>query len=202
MTAFVANLLAILAIVAILAAVVLLVFWVINREPAAAEDEPMTSAETPVADEAEGAAPASRSGDRLWLTAAWIVPTIAMSGSLYFSEVAQYVPCVLCWYQRIAMYPLVVLLGIAALRGQAAIRPYVLALSLIGGAISAYHIMVQRIPNLPTGSCSLDSPCTAIYVEVFGFVSIPVMAFSAFLLIAALMLAGPLLAPRLTGTQR
>lgn len=114
------------------------------------------------------------------LGAALVVAVTAMSGSLYFSEVARLEPCVLCWYQRIAMYPLVPLLAIAALRREAAIRPYVLVLAGIGALISAYHVAVQRIPGLPTTSCSLTAPCSAIQVEVLGFVTIPVLALVAF----------------------
>lgn len=114
------------------------------------------------------------------LAGALLVAVTAMSGSLYFSEVARFEPCVLCWYQRIAMYPLVPLLALAALRRDAAVRPYVLALAGIGAVISAYHVAVQRIPELPTTSCSLTAPCSAIQVEVLGFVTIPVLALVAF----------------------
>jgi disulfide bond formation protein DsbB len=96
------------------------------------------------------------------------------------------------------MYPLVIVIGIAAVRDELRIRPYVLALCLIGAAVSVYHYAVQHIPGIPSGSCSLDAPCTAIYVEVFGFVTIPFMAFSAFALIISLMLAGPLLVRRVS----
>lgn len=122
----------------------------------------------------------------LWL--AFAVALTATAGSLYLSEVAGFVPCTLCWYQRIAMYPLVVLLGIAAWRGEDSIRRYVVPLAAIGAVIAAYHVALQRLPGLPSGACSLDAPCTAIYVERFGFVTIPVMALVAFLAILALLL--------------
>lgn len=122
----------------------------------------------------------------LWL--AWLVAATAMAGSLYLSEVAGFVPCALCWYQRIAMYPMAVLLLIAAVRGDHGFRVYGAALALVGGAISAYHVLVQRLPGLPSGSCSAEAPCTAIYVERFGFVTIPVMALCGFLAIAVILL--------------
>ena len=123
----------------------------------------------------------------LWLAA--IVATVATAGSLYFSEVAGYVPCALCWYQRIAMYPLVVLLGIAAVRGDIGIRRYVGPIAAVGAVISIYHIGVERLPGLPTGSCSLDAPCDLIWVERFGVITIPVMALAGFLAILTLLFA-------------
>lgn len=122
----------------------------------------------------------------IWL--AWLVAATAMAGSLYFSEVVGFIPCTLCWYQRIAMYPLAILLLIAAVRGDRGIRPYGATLALIGAAISTYHVLVQRLPALPSGSCSVEAPCTAIYVERFGFVTIPVMALIGFLTIATALI--------------
>ena len=123
----------------------------------------------------------------LWLAA--IVALTATSGSLYFSEVAGFEPCALCWYQRIAMYPLVLVLGIAAWRGNVGVSRYVVPLAGIGAVISAYHIGVERLPGLPTGACSIDVPCDLIWVERFGFITIPVMALAGFLAILALVLA-------------
>ena len=121
----------------------------------------------------------------LWL--AWLVAATAMAGSLYFSEVAGLIPCTLCWYQRIAMYPLAVILLVAALRRDFGARPYATALAGIGAVISAYHVLLQRIPDLPSGSCSLQAPCTAIDLERFGFVTIPVMALVGFATILVLL---------------
>ena len=123
----------------------------------------------------------------LWLAA--IVALTAMSGSLYFSEVAGVEPCALCWYQRISMYPLVLLLGIAAWRGDAGVSRYAVPLASIGAVISVYHIGVERLPGLPTGACSIDVPCDLIWVERFGFITIPVMALAGFLAIIVLLLA-------------
>ncbi|HJP71151.1 MAG TPA: disulfide oxidoreductase [Candidatus Limnocylindria bacterium] len=122
----------------------------------------------------------------LWL--AFVVALTATSGSLYFSEVAHFTPCALCWYQRIAMYPMVVILGIAALRDDRGVARYAVPLAAIGAFISAWHIGVERIPGLPSGACSLDVPCSLIYVEVVGFVTIPTMALAGFLSIITLLL--------------
>jgi disulfide bond formation protein DsbB len=126
----------------------------------------------------------------LWV--AWLVATVATLGSLYLSEIAHFTPCPLCWYQRIAMYPLVVLLGIAAVRRDTNIRPYVITQAGIGAVIAAYHSWIQAFP--PVGGstfCTADAPCTARYIWEFGFVSIPFMALCGFLTIVVFtLLAG------------
>ena len=125
------------------------------------------------------------------LTGAFVVAVLATGGSLYFSEVAGYEPCTLCWYQRIAMYPLVVVLGIAAWRGDARVRRYVLPIVAIGAAIALYHYALERVPALDTGVCSSAVPCTLIWFQQLGFITLPYLALSAFLLIGALVwLAG------------
>lgn len=112
----------------------------------------------------------------------------ATGGSLYYSQIAGFIPCVLCWYQRIAMYPLVPILAIAAILGDRGVWRYGLPLSAAGLAIAVYHIVLQLRPALDVGACSAEAPCTMRYVAVFGFVSIPVMAAGGFLLISALLL--------------
>lgn len=129
---------------------------------------------------------------RVALPAAWLVACVCMAGSLYYSEVAKFTPCALCWYQRICMYPLAVILGIAAFRKDLGIRVYVTTLTVIGAVIAAYHSYIQAFPP-PGGSsfCTATAPCTERYVWELGFVSIPFMALSGFLFIMALMaLAG------------
>jgi len=121
----------------------------------------------------------------LWL--AFALAATATLGSLYFSEVGHLVPCTLCWYQRTAMYPLAIILGIAAWRYDRGIRPYAITLATIGAVVAAYHVALQRLPGLPSGSCSLEAPCTAIELERFGFVTIPVMALIGFLSIIVVL---------------
>ena len=119
---------------------------------------------------------------------AFVVALVATLGSLYLSEVAHFLPCRLCWYQRIAMYPLPVLLGIAWWKRDAGIRRYVVPLALIGLLISTYHILVERFPSLEdSGVCEVSNPCTIRWVERFGFVTIPTMAFAGFALISGLL---------------
>lgn len=122
------------------------------------------------------------------LRLAWAMATIAMLGSLYYSEVAGFPPCEYCWYQRIAMYPLVVILGIAMVRSDYAIRRYVLALAVPGGIISMYHYAVERFPDLQVGECSLQIPCSQVWVWKFDLVSIAFMAFVCFSVIVTVLL--------------
>ncbi|HVL04441.1 MAG TPA: disulfide bond formation protein B [Acidimicrobiales bacterium] len=117
------------------------------------------------------------------------VALVATLGSLYLSEVANFPPCRLCWYQRIAMYPLVPVLAVAIRRRDAGVRFYALPLALIGGAISAYHVVLERFPSLESGVCEVANPCTLIWVRRFGYLTIPAMALSAFALLTVLLLA-------------
>jgi disulfide bond formation protein DsbB len=121
------------------------------------------------------------------LLAAFVVATLATLGSLYFSEVAHFEPCRLCWYQRIAMYPLVVILGIAALRHDPGVRRYAIPLAVIGALIATYHYALEWLPWLDTGACSATTPCTIVWFRELGFISLPYLALSAFLLIVTLL---------------
>ena len=124
------------------------------------------------------------------LTFAFGIAAVATGGSLVFSEVYHYTPCELCWYQRIAMYPLAVILGIAAVRRDLAIRRYALPLSVVGALVSTWHVLVQRVPALAgTTSCDATAPCTGIWVEALGWLTIPTMAGMGFLAITALLAA-------------
>ena len=118
---------------------------------------------------------------------AFWVALLATLGSLYFSEVAHFEPCRLCWYQRIAMYPLVLLLGIAAVRRDDGIRIYGRALAAVGAVISLYHIALEWIPALDTGACGLGPSCSIIWFRALGFISLPTLAFIAFVTIVAVL---------------
>lgn len=119
---------------------------------------------------------------------AWLIAVIATIGSLYLSEVRHFVPCTFCWYQRILMYPLVIILGIASFRNDKNALPYALPLSILGIGVATYHVLEQNIPNFGAPAlCSAGVPCTAKYINWFGFVSIPVLSLIAFVLITALL---------------
>jgi disulfide bond formation protein DsbB len=122
------------------------------------------------------------------LTAAWAAAALAMAGSLYFSEYVHYTPCTLCWYQRIAMYPLVLILGIAAWRKDLGIRLYAIPLAAIGAAVSTYHYALEWFPELDYGACTAGIPCTQVWFREFGFISLPFLALIAFLLVITFLL--------------
>ncbi|MGH0521673.1 disulfide oxidoreductase [Bacillus toyonensis] len=114
---------------------------------------------------------------------AWATSFIATSSSLYFSEIMKYEPCTLCWYQRIFMYPLVIILGIAITNKDYKISTYSLILSIIGISISTYHYLMQKIPHLSNISTCGRIPCTGDYLNWFGFITIPFLCLIAFLII-------------------
>lgn len=120
---------------------------------------------------------------------AWIVATVAMLGSLYFSEVRFFVPCTLCWYQRIFMYPLVLILGIAIYRQDERVTRYALPLSVIGLGVAAFHYLEQKVPWISSSAvCRSGVPCDVQYINWLGFITIPLLSLVAFALITALLL--------------
>ena len=122
------------------------------------------------------------------LSLAAAIAWVATLGSLYLSEVAGFVPCVLCWYQRIAMYPLTVVLLVAALRSDREVWRTVCPITAVGGLVSLWHITIERNPELG-GACDPAAPCALKWVEEFGFLTLPTMALIGFVTIAVLSLA-------------
>ena len=127
---------------------------------------------------------------RSWRTTIiFLVASGATAGSLYFSEVAGYVPCRFCWFQRIAIYPIAVLGLVAFLRRDSSVRFYAAPLAAIGACISAYHYLIEWRPALSTGSCSATGPsCTDIWFRSFGFLTLSGMALIAFCALLAVCL--------------
>ncbi len=119
---------------------------------------------------------------RYGLYFAWLVSLVATGGSLYFSEVRGFIPCKLCWWQRIFMYPQALLLGMAAYRDDRAIVPYLLPLNLAGASLSLFHYLQEKVPALRVPVCAADIPCTTPWIDWFGFITIPFLALSAFVL--------------------
>jgi disulfide bond formation protein DsbB len=138
--------------------------------------------------------PRTACGSRPWLVFA--IAAVATVGSLWLSGGAGFTPCTLCWYQRIAMYPLALILGIAAWRRDVAVRVYVIPLAAIGALVSCYHIVVERFPDLESSSCDPNNPCSLKWVEHLGFVTIPTMALAGFLAIITVLALLPAPAPR------
>jgi disulfide bond formation protein DsbB len=129
-------------------------------------------------------------GYELW--AAFVVAAIATGGSLFFSQVAGYVPCELCWFQRICMYPLSLLtLFLAVHRDNRAAR-YLLPFPVIGACISVYHLLVENKVVEQTSQCLVSAPggCATKWINEFGYMTIPTLALTGFvLLIEFLVLA-------------
>lgn len=120
---------------------------------------------------------------------AWLVALIATGGSLYFSEIRLFVPCTLCWYQRILMYPLVIILGLASFRQSTVVVPYVLPLTVLGAGVSLFHYLEQKIPGFGAPAvCRSGVPCSMEYINALGFITIPFLALIAFTLITLLLL--------------
>ncbi len=119
---------------------------------------------------------------------AFIVALTAMLGSLYFSEVALYIPCTLCWYQRILMYPLVLILLVSLIEGDKGVFKYVLPFSVIGLGVSAYHYLLQLGAFGDATGCTIGVPCNARYINWLGFITIPALALTAFILITTISL--------------
>ena len=119
--------------------------------------------------------------ERRGLLLGWIVALVATLGSLYYSEVLNYLPCKLCWFQRVMIYPQSLILLIAMIRRSRSIFWYVLPLNVISALISGYHYVLQRLANL--GTCGGPVDCSITYTFKYGFITIPFMAFTAALLI-------------------
>ncbi|MFD2042753.1 disulfide oxidoreductase [Ornithinibacillus salinisoli] len=119
----------------------------------------------------------------------WTITFVATAGSLFYSEVMGYIPCELCWYQRILMYPLVIIYGVAIWKKNMNLALPGLILSGIGMFVSTYHYFVQKLPALEEtgGACGLV-PCNLEYVNYFGFITIPFQAGIAFIIIFVLHL--------------
>jgi disulfide bond formation protein DsbB len=114
-----------------------------------------------------------------------VLVTAATSGSLYISEILGVQPCPLCWYQRIFMYPLTLLFLISLVLMKKDVKLYALPLTLIGSAIALFHYAVQLFGEFSL-NCSTAIPCSEMHVEVFGYISVPLMAFTVFTTVMAL----------------
>ena len=115
----------------------------------------------------------------------WVVSLIAMLGSLYFSEIRGYEPCTLCWYQRILMYPIVLIATVAYIQKNAKIALTTAVFSFIGAATSLYHYSLQKLEFLQSTAPACGRvPCTGQYINWLGFITIPFLALTTFVLIA------------------
>ncbi|MGI2329466.1 disulfide oxidoreductase [Planococcus sp. YIM B11945] len=123
------------------------------------------------------------------LLSMWAVSLVATLGSLYFSEIRGYTPCELCWIQRIFMYPLVIIIGVAYVQKNVRIAATTLVFAVVGGCISLYHYGIQKLSFLADSAPSCGQvPCTGQYINWLGFITIPFLALIAFFLIAGMSL--------------
>ena len=120
---------------------------------------------------------------------AWIIALVGMVGSLFFSEVMLYPPCVLCWYQRIALYPLVLIVGIGIILRDSRMKYYALSLAVSGLLIAVYHNLLYYgvIPESIT-PCVEGISCTSTQIEWLGFITIPLMSLAGFAAIVLCLL--------------
>ena len=120
---------------------------------------------------------------------AWFIALAAMVGSLFFSEVMDLPPCVLCWYQRIALYPLVLIIGVGIILRDARMKIYALPFCAIALVISVYHNLLYYgfIPESIT-PCTEGVPCNAVQINWLGFITIPLMGLGAALALTLCLL--------------
>jgi disulfide bond formation protein DsbB len=127
--------------------------------------------------------------NQIFMYSAWLVSILATLGSLYFSEIRGFIPCELCWYQRIAMYPLTLILGVATFHNEFGLKKVILPMSIAGALISFFHYLEQKVPGFGgIKECVSGVPCSAEYINWLGFITIPFLALSAFLLITISLL--------------
>jgi disulfide bond formation protein DsbB len=150
--------------------------------------ETLPAGEEPVAEAAAAVADGRLETDWLLLFAAWIVAAVATAGSLFFSSVLDFAPCLLCWYQRICLFPLVVLLARALFPLDRGVVRYALPLVAIGWLIAAYHNLVYAgvVPE-SLQPCRSGVSCSERHLALLGFVSIPLLSLLAFTSLAALL---------------
>ena len=121
------------------------------------------------------------------LELAFLLSLVATSGSLYMSQILEWTPCHLCWFQRIFMYPLVLLTGVALLFEKEDVHEYVLPMVMIGGSISIYHYSVQVLSKVSSGCSTLAVSCSDKFTYYFGYMTIPMFALTAFAAIGILL---------------
>ena len=126
-------------------------------------------------------------GYELW--AAFVVAAVATGGSLFFSEIAHFVPCELCWFQRICMYPLSIVTLLAALAGDHRVARYLLPLPIAGAGVSVYHLLVENGVVEQAKACLASAPggCATKWIDEFGYMTIPTLALTGFALTFAFL---------------
>lgn len=124
-------------------------------------------------------------GYELW--AAFVVAAIATGGSLFLSDVAGFVPCEMCWYQRICMYPLSLLTLFLAYHGDHRAARYLLPFPVIGAGVSVYHLLIENHVVATPAQCQVGAGCTVKWIDYFGYMTIPTLALTAFALLTVFL---------------
>jgi disulfide bond formation protein DsbB len=140
-------------------------------------------------------APAGGNAPMAWnlVFAAWLLASISVLGVLFFGEVMGLPICVLCWYQRICMFPLVVILPIGLFPFDRKVIRYALPFAVLGALVALFHLLlVAGVVPETVKPCTQGVPCSETVIEWFGFVTIPLMSVIAFSTIAALLVAAHL----------
>jgi disulfide bond formation protein DsbB len=120
---------------------------------------------------------------------AWTIALVSTAGSLFFSLVMELPPCDLCWYQRIGLFPLVFIIGTGIVLRDSRLKLYALPFCVIGLAFAGYHnLLYYKLIAQPLVPCSAGVSCTEPLLEVFGFVSIPLMSLAAFVMVTICLL--------------
>lgn len=134
--------------------------------------------------------PPAQAPDSNWLILflCWLLATIATMGSLFFSQVMEFAPCVLCWYQRIFLFPLVIILATGLFSFEKSVVKYALPLAMAGWLTALYHNLLYTgiIPE-SIQPCTQGVSCTEEYLDLFGFLTIPMLSLLSFLAIIALL---------------
>jgi len=136
-------------------------------------------------------APGTNHPDRHWtiLFVCWLLVLGATLGSLFFSEIMELPPCSLCWYQRIFMFPLAIILLMGLFPFDVKVVRYALPLALAGCAVALYHTLLHLgiIPE-SAAPCRQGVSCSNAYLDLFGFVSIPMLSLLAFSIVVVLLI--------------
>ncbi|MCI5209038.1 MAG: disulfide bond formation protein B [Candidatus Electrothrix sp. ATG2] len=118
----------------------------------------------------------------------WLIACISALGSLFFSEIMNFAPCVLCWYERVCMYPLVLILSMGLFSFDKSVIRFSLPLALIGWFVTLYHnLLYSGIIPESIQPCSQGVSCTEEYIDLFGVFSIPMLALISFSVITTLL---------------
>ena len=129
-----------------------------------------------------------RPSDWTILFVSWLLAAVSMTGSLFFSNVMDFAPCILCWYQRICLFPLVIILATGLFPYDKKVVKFALPLAVVGALIAVYHnLLYSKIIPESVRPCAQGVSCTEKYIELFGFITIPMLALLGFLTIIALL---------------